>query len=101
LIRTKLALRNHQIEDLLELPPMTDPNKIVALRILTNMSPAAFVAAPEIFPLIIFKMVTLSLKYGNAPLSSFGYANYGVIHCGVLGDMDSGYRYGQMAQTLL
>ncbi|MEP6517352.1 ATP-binding sensor histidine kinase [Microcoleus vaginatus] len=101
LIRTKLALRNHQIEDLLKLPPMTDANKIVALRILTNMSPAAFVAAPEIFPLIIFKMVTLSLKYGNAPLSSFGYANYGVIHCGVLGDMDSGYRYGQMAQALL
>src|SRR6476469_5712444 len=101
LIRTKLALRNHQIEELLELPPMTDPNKIVALRILTNMSPAAFVAAPDIFPLIIFKMVTLSFKYGNAPLSSFGYANYGVIHCGVLGDMDSGYRYGQMAQALL
>jgi len=101
LFLTKLALRNKQIEDLLELPPMTDPNKIAAIRILTNMTPAAFVVAPDMFPLIAFKMVTLSLKYGNAPLSSFAYANYGVIHCAVLGDMDSGYRYGQMAQALL
>ncbi len=101
LLLTKLALRNKQIEDLLELPPMTDPNKIAAIRILTNMSPAAFVVAPNMFPLIIFKMVILSLKYGNAPLSSFAYANYGVIQCGVLGDMNAGYRYGQLAQALL
>lgn len=98
---TKLALRNKQIEDLAELPPMTDPNTIAAIRILTNMTPAAFIAAPDMYPLIIFKMVILSLKYGNTPLSSFGYAGYGLIHCGVLGDMDSGYRYGQLAQALL
>ncbi|MEG4325540.1 ATP-binding protein, partial [Microcoleus sp. herbarium5] len=101
LFLTKLALRNKQIEDLLELPPMADPNKIAVLRILMNMSPATFVAAPDMFPLIVFKMVTLSLKYGNAPLSSFGYGNYGSLQCGVLGDMDAGYRYGQMAQALL
>ncbi len=101
LFLTKLALRNKQVQDLLELPPMTNPNKIAALRILTNMIPAAFVAAPDMFPLIVFKIVTLSLEYGNASLSSAGYANYGLIHCGVLGDMDSGYRYGQMAQALL
>ena len=101
LFRTKLALRNKQIEDLLELPPMTDPNKIAAIRILTNMVPAAFIALPDMFPLIAFKIVTLSLEYGNTPLSSVGYSNYATIHCGVLGDMDSGYRYGQMAQALL
>ena len=101
LIRTKLAVGNKRIEDLVELPPMTHANKIAAIQILTNMSPAAFVVAPDMYPLIIFKIVTLSLKYGNAPLSSCGYANYGVIHCGVLGDMDSGYRYGQVAQALL
>ncbi|MEG4572688.1 AAA family ATPase [Microcoleus sp. N3A4] len=101
LIRTKLAVGNTQIEDLADLPPMTDANKIAAIRILTKMTPAAFVVVPNMFPPIIFKMVTLSLKYGNAPLSSFGYANYGTMQCGVLGDMDSGYRYGQMAQALL
>ncbi|MFM9268138.1 AAA family ATPase [Tychonema sp. BBK16] len=101
LILTKLAVGNKRIEDLSQLPPMADANKIAALRILTNMGPAAFVVAPDMFPLIVFKMVTLSLKYGNAPLSSVGYANYATIHCAVLGDMDSGYRYGQMAQALL
>ena len=101
LVGTKLALANKRIENLAELPPMTDANKIAAIRILTKMTPAAFVVAPNIFPPIVFKMMTLSLKYGNAPLSSFGYANYGTMLCGVLGDMDSGYRYGQMAQALL
>ncbi|MEG4229459.1 hypothetical protein QUA35_25365 [Microcoleus sp. N9_B2] len=101
LIRTKLAVGNKRIEDLAELPPMTDANKIAALRILTNMGPAAFVVAPYMFPLLVFKMVTLSLKYGNAPLSSVGYAHYATLHCAVLRDMDSGYRYGQMAQALL
>ncbi|MEG4519639.1 AAA family ATPase [Microcoleus sp. AT9b-C5] len=101
LFLTKLALRNKQIEDLLELPPMTDPHKIAAIRILTNMCPAASVTAPDMFPLICFKIVILSLKYGNAPLSSQGYGSYGLIHCAVLGDMDSGYRYGQLAQALL
>ncbi|WP_172193372.1 ATP-binding protein [Microcoleus asticus] len=101
LIRTKLAVGNKKIEDLADLAPMTDANKIAAIRILTKMTPAAFVVAPNMFPPIVFKMVTLSLKYGNAPLSSFGYANYGTMQCGVLGDMDSGYRYGQMAQALL
>ena len=101
LMQTKLAVGNKRIEDLSQLPPMADANKIAALRILTNMGPAAFVVAPDMFPLIVFKMVTLSLKYGNAPLSSVGYANYATIQCAVLGDMDSGYRYGQMAQALL
>ncbi|MEG3877132.1 AAA family ATPase [Microcoleus sp. herbarium7] len=101
LIRTKLAVGNKRIEALTQLPPMTDANKMAALRILTNMGPAAFIAAPDMFPLIVFKMVTLSLKYGNAPLSSSAYANYGSLYCGVLGDMDAGYRYGQMAQALL
>ena len=101
LIRTKLAVGKKRIEDLAKLPEMTDANKIAALRILTHMSPAAFVVAPDMFPLLVFKMVTLSLKYGNAPLSSVGYAHYATIHCAVLGDMDSGYQYGQMAQALL
>ncbi|MEG5036482.1 AAA family ATPase [Microcoleus sp. AT3-D2] len=101
LIRTKLAVGNKRIEDLAQLPPMTDLHKIAAIRILTNMCPAASVTAPDMFPLISFKMVTLSLKYGNAPLSSHGYGTYGLIHCAVLGDMDSGYRYGQLALALL
>ena len=101
LIRTKLALKKKRIDDLVNLPEMTDANKIAALRILTHMSPAAFVVAPDMFPLLVFKMVTLSLKYGNAPLSSVGYAHYATIHCAVLGDMDSGFQYGQMAQALL
>ena len=101
LITTKLALGRKQVEDLAELPQMNEPYKIAAIRILMNVVPATFTASPALFPLIIFKMVTISIKYGNSPLSAYGYCMYGMIMCGILGDINNGYRFGQLALNLL
>ncbi len=101
LIKTKLTQGNRSIEDLAELPKMSDPYKIAAMRILTALIPAAFVAMPNLFPLIIFKMLNLSFKYGNSPESAICYNGYGIINCAILGDINSGYRYGQIALSIL
>jgi len=42
----------------------------------------------------------LSFAYGNAPESSFAYNNYGFILCGVVGDIETGYQFGQLALEL-
>jgi len=65
LARTKLSLAGKRIEDLIDLPVMTDPYKLAAMRILSGVVSAAHFAAPEILPLIVFKQVSLSIKYGN------------------------------------
>ena len=101
LLKTKLTQGTKSIESLASLPEMTAPERIAAMRILVNIRPAAFLTNPQIFPLIIFKIITLSLKYGNVSFSASGYATYGLIHCGVLGDIDSGYKYGLLSLNLL
>ncbi|MEG4030223.1 MULTISPECIES: AAA family ATPase [unclassified Microcoleus] len=101
LFRTKFIVGRKQIRDLASLPEMTSPDHLAAIRILMNIIPAAFAASPALFPLVVFKIVYLSVKYGNAALSAQGYCMYGMLLCGVLEDTDSGYQFGQLALTLL
>ncbi len=99
-IQIQLAMFGQKIQDLIHLPPMTDPIHRAAMRILYSVAAASYIAVPELFPLIIFKMVNLSLKYGNAPESAFGYAGYGLILCGFLDQINPGYQFGNLALNL-
>ncbi|WP_330220748.1 trifunctional serine/threonine-protein kinase/ATP-binding protein/sensor histidine kinase [[Phormidium ambiguum] IAM M-71] len=101
LIATKLRQGNKSIAALAYMPEMTDSELLAAMRILLTLSPAAFAVRPNLYPLVTFKMVNLSLQYGNTPLSTYGYGTYGLLHCAMLGDFNSGYQYGQLARTLL
>jgi len=98
---TNSALEGREIEDLFELPQMTDPDKLAVMRILTNMGIPIYSAAPTLFPFLVFNQVRLSVKHGNAPQSPFGYACFAVILSSVVGDIDAGYRYGQLALRLV
>jgi predicted ATPase len=107
-MRTKLTInsvprqsRGNEREELANLPEMTDPYKIAAMRLLITVLVPAFLSAPNLFPIITFKMVNLSIKYGNSPQAAYGYALYGWLLCGGLGDIATGYRFGQLALKLL
>ncbi len=86
---------------LLQLPKMTDPKKLAAMRILVSVNSSAYFALPNLFPLLVFKQVELSLKYGNCEYSPFAYASFGVVKTGVLGDIEGGYKLGKVAESLL
>ena len=101
LISTKIILLGRNIKDFVDLPDMTDPMALAAMRLMWSISSAAYLALPELIPLLAFKMVNLSVKYGNASESASGYAGYGTILCGVIGSIDSGYQLGQLALSLL
>ncbi|MCL1465545.1 hybrid sensor histidine kinase/response regulator [Argonema galeatum] len=99
---TAAILNGLRIEDLIDLPQMTEPYKLAAMRLLSSIfTPAYLGAAPELVPLTVCKQVPLSIQYGNASVSPFAYANYGLILCGIVGDIDSGYQFGQLALSLL
>jgi predicted ATPase len=53
---TKLALLGKRIEDLINLPEMTAPDQLAAIRILAVISSASYIAAPNLLPLIILKV---------------------------------------------
>jgi len=101
LTETATILNHLRIEDLVDLPQMTDPYKLAAMRLISSIFAATYMAAPELLPLTVCKQVNLSVQYGNASVSPFAYANYGFLLCGVLGDIDLGYQLGQLALSLV
>jgi predicted ATPase/signal transduction histidine kinase len=98
---TSAILNGMGIEELIDLPQMNDPNKLAAMRLMSSIFAPVYIAAPALLPLTICKQVHLSVEYGNASVSPFAYANYGFLLCGIVGDIDSGYQFGQLALSLL
>ncbi|OKH45045.1 serine/threonine protein kinase [Calothrix sp. HK-06] len=97
-LASNLAVK--RIEDLLELPEMTEDKPLAAMRILSSAITLTYQVTPNLFPLITLKQISFSLKHGNAPFSTHAYVIYGVILCGVVGDIESGYQFGQLALSL-
>ncbi|MEG4031061.1 MULTISPECIES: PAS domain S-box protein [unclassified Microcoleus] len=93
-------LAEREIKDLINLPEMTAPEPLAAMSILANIGSAAFIVSPALWILITFKTVNLSINYGNAIWSSLYYACYGLVLCGVVQDIELGYKFGQLALTL-
>ena len=99
--QTRFALAGRKIDELVDGPTMSDPTQLAAMRILTSViSPASFFS-PQLFVLISLKALNLSLKYGNVDASAYAYGTYGQILCGIVGDIDQGYQFGQLALKLL
>jgi predicted ATPase/signal transduction histidine kinase/tRNA A-37 threonylcarbamoyl transferase component Bud32 len=88
-------------EALANLPEMTDLNKLVAMGILLKSAPLAYHVAPGLFPQFPFTMIHLCIQYGNSPQAASGYAVYGLLLCGPLGEIEAGYRFGQLGLNLL
>ena len=101
LAKTKLALFDKQTEDLIDLPLITDPEQLAAGKIMMLAGSSAYSAAVELVPLLALTGINLSVKYGNAPISTYGYAGYSIILCGYLGDIDGGYSFGKLALKLV
>jgi predicted ATPase/tRNA A-37 threonylcarbamoyl transferase component Bud32 len=94
-------MNGRMIEDLIHLPEMIEEEPLAVMRILSSAIALAYQAVPELFPLIVLKQINLSLKHGNGPLSAFAYVAYGLMLCGVVGDIESGYQFGHLAENLL
>ncbi|GET36997.1 trifunctional serine/threonine-protein kinase/ATP-binding protein/sensor histidine kinase [Microseira wollei] len=90
-----------QIEELINLPEMTDPDKIAALWILLKIGSAAYIANPGLLARILFTMANLCIKYGNSPEAAKVYVYYGILLSSSLNDIEAGYRYGQLSLRLL
>ncbi|KAB8318675.1 PAS domain S-box protein [Tolypothrix campylonemoides VB511288] len=98
---TSALLGGREIEDLIDLPKMTAPEPLAAIYILTNIVAAANMVSPALLILIVCRMVNLSLDYGNATWSPHSYASYGFILCGVVQDIELGYKFGKLALSLV
>ncbi|MEL7333018.1 MAG: AAA family ATPase [Cyanobacteria bacterium J06560_2] len=89
------------ITAILDAPVMSDPEKLAAMDIMAGIITSAWAVNPEYFNKLTFTMVALSLQYGNAPTSPFGYAWHGSILCEALDKPAAGADFGKLAVALL
>jgi predicted ATPase/signal transduction histidine kinase len=87
------------VETLINLPLMTNPNAMAALRILDMISNVAYMSDSLLSQQLIFTGIKCCIQYGNSPLSAPSYNYYSIILCG-RGEMNAGYQLGQLAADL-
>ncbi|MEH2088320.1 trifunctional serine/threonine-protein kinase/ATP-binding protein/sensor histidine kinase [Nostoc sp.] len=98
--QTVSNLQGKKIEDLINLPLMTDMEKLAATKMLASIFTPTYQAAPALLPLVTCELMNLSINYGNSPFSTSGYVFYGMLLNSVFQDIESGYQFGQLAINL-
>ncbi|HIK10641.1 MAG TPA: AAA family ATPase [Oscillatoriaceae cyanobacterium M33_DOE_052] len=93
--------QDQDIAALVDAPPMTNSEKKLALKLLTNLGLSAYLTSPQLWMVIFLKGVNISLEYGSTADSCICYTNYGILLTSVLGDYQSAYQFGQLAIKLI
>ncbi len=100
LVETESLLTKVGIANLINLPKMTNLEALAVIQIGYTWAPAAYIAGSKFFLLNALLEIRISIQYGNSPLSAAAYAHYGIVLCGVIGDIASGYEFGILALKL-
>ena len=91
------TIGDREIEDLINLPIMTDAEKIAIIQIANSITPAAYISGSPLLPLLVCLSVKLSIQYGNTEASGSAYAIYAIIACNMLKNVEMGVKFGQLA----
>ncbi|WP_448266636.1 AAA family ATPase [Nostoc sp. DSM 114159] len=94
-------LSSSRIEELVDLPIMSDPQTQAAMQMLGMLFAPIIQGMPELVPILSATMVSLSLSFGNSPASTVGYVIHGLVLCGFLGEVETGYSFGRLALNLI
>ncbi|PZD74448.1 Serine/threonine-protein kinase PrkC [Acaryochloris thomasi RCC1774] len=82
------------------LPMMDDPVQLAKMLILSRVWPTAYIAGSPLVPLIVFELLQLTVTQGRSPFSAFAAVTYGLILCGMTGEIETGYNFGELALEL-
>ncbi|MCY6959272.1 AAA family ATPase [Clostridium brassicae] len=99
--KVKIAMEGMKVEDLAKLPPMKDEIMLAAMQILSGSVSVTYKTAPMLAPIVVCKMMELSIKHGNAPFTPAAYASYGMILCGMGIQIDFAYELGNISCRLV
>ncbi|WP_437747620.1 ATP-binding sensor histidine kinase [Sorangium sp. So ce1504] len=94
-------LESRSIEELIDLPPMTDPVSRAIMDVLTStIAPALFTDA-NLLALILGRAVNLSIAHGNSDASCFAYVYLSTCLGPRFGDYQAAYRFGKLGFDLV
>jgi predicted ATPase len=94
-------LGDRQIEELVDLPLITNPDVLDVLDVFTEIvTPALFIDA-KFLALVICRMVSLSLEHGNSDASCYAYIWLGLLAGPHFGNYRVGFRFGKLGYDLV
>ena len=93
-------LGTRRIEDLIDLPLMSDPAMLGTLDVLTDVVPPALFTDRNLLSLVICRMVNLSLEHGNSDASCFAYVFLGMIAGPHFDNYAGGFQFGRLGYEL-
>lgn len=94
-------MQGRRVEQLSELPAMTDARSLALLEVLTKALPAAMFTDQNLHTALICSAVMLSLEQGNGEGSSSAYVWLGVVSQHRFGHVETGFKFGQLGHDLV
>lgn len=94
-------LGDREIEDLINLPAMTDPDMLIASKILGVIYVPAVYTNVNLAIMLLSTIVNVSILYGNCDISPVGYVAFGEVIGPELNDYSRGYRFGQLGYDIV
>jgi PAS domain S-box-containing protein len=92
---------NRQIEELLDLPQLDDPDVLDMLDVFTEIVHPAMFFDENLSTLVVFRMVNLCLEHGNCDASCFGFVWFGMFAGPRFNNYTDGFRFGQLGYDLV
>ena len=94
-------LGSRAIENVMDLPLMSDAASIVTLDVLTKLLPAALHIDVNLFALVVCRAASLSIEHGNNDGSCFCYVWLSTVAGLRFGDYESAFRFAQLGYDLV
>ncbi|MFN5970324.1 MAG: AAA family ATPase [Microcystis sp.] len=96
-IQIKLLLRKKRIEDLVDMPVITDSHQVAIIKILSNLISPSYSVDRDLYYAIILNLFYIHLKHGNSMLASVAYIYYACYLVETVENVELGYQFGQLA----
>ncbi|MHA7128967.1 adenylate/guanylate cyclase domain-containing protein [Algoriphagus namhaensis] len=101
LLKMAVKLPASKTGSLSQLPRAQDPTFLALSKLLYASFPSYLFSNPQTYPLVILKMLELTLRHGLAPSSVTGIASYGLILITAMKQAKNGYAVIQKALQLV
>ncbi|MGA3346489.1 MAG: AAA family ATPase, partial [Terracidiphilus sp.] len=92
---------DRQIEDLVDLPLIEDPDVLDMLDVFTEIVHPAMFFDENLSTLVVFRMASLCLDHGTCDASCFGYIWFGMFAGPRFNNYKDGFRFGQLGYDLV
>ena len=99
--RTLWGVRGWDRERLEALPECRDAEVVAAMQLLIEGGSASYYANTNLLPVLLCRMVDLSLKHGVTPESAVGFASHSFIQILARDDLEAAWMWSAVARALI